>query len=187
MKNIDKHLAIVFTCLTAVFFVAAFTNKDFLYWAFERHQNQLSWYARPLFIIPYCYFAYKKSWAGITGTIFLLFTSMFWFPVPDVINPDVAKFLVMEKKWLSSTWSTSEAIMGLTIPLFFAILATAFWYKSVRIGLAIVIFAAVGKMLWSVGVEEQAGQSVLAPAIVGLILCCGVIYFGYRRLERSKA
>jgi hypothetical protein len=35
--------------------------NDFLDWAWARDQNPLSWYVRPLFILPLCYFAYKKS------------------------------------------------------------------------------------------------------------------------------
>ena len=32
--------------------------NDSLNWAWARHQNPLSWYIRPLFILPFCYFAY---------------------------------------------------------------------------------------------------------------------------------
>ena len=53
---------------------------DFLNWAWARHQNPLSWYIRPLFILPFCYFAYKKSVRGIVLTLVAVTSSMFWFP-----------------------------------------------------------------------------------------------------------
>lgn len=51
--------------------------SDFLAWAWARHHNVLSWYIRPLFILPYIYFAYKRSWKGLAVTVIALATSMF--------------------------------------------------------------------------------------------------------------
>lgn len=186
MKRYDKPLAALFVALTAGFFYLAFTNTSFLMWAFERHQNQFSWYIRPLFIIPYCYFAYKQSYAGVFATVFLLFTSMFWFPVPQTVNPDVQQFLALEKEWLRSTWSTAEAVMGLTVPLFFFVLALAFWKRSLMFGLMIVVLTAGGKILWSVSLDGGSGKSVIVPAVLGLVLCVALLYYGFQRLERSK-
>lgn len=187
MNRYDKPLAALFATLIAGFLYLAFTNQSFLIWAFERHQNQLSWYIRPLFIIPYCYYAYKQSYAGLFATIFLLMTSMFWFPVPSVISPDVEKFLAMEKEWLRSTWSMKEVILGLTVPIFFAVLALAFWKRSLVFGLAIVVLAAVGKILWSIGAEADAGTSVVVPALLGLAICVVLLYYGFKRLEKNKS
>jgi hypothetical protein len=53
---------------------------EFLSWAWARHHNPLSWYIRPLFLLPFCYFAYKRSTWGIVLTLFALATSMVWFP-----------------------------------------------------------------------------------------------------------
>ncbi len=187
MNRYDKPLAALFATLIAGFLYLAFTNQSFLIWAFERHQNQLSWYIRPLFIIPYCYYAYKQSYTGLFATIFLLMTSMFWFPVPSVISPAVEKFLAMEKEWLRSTWSMKEAILGLTVPIFFAVLALAFWKRSLVFGLAIVVLAAVGKILWSIGAEADAGTSVVVPALLGLVICVVLLYYGFKRLEKNKS
>jgi hypothetical protein len=52
----------------------------FLSWAWARHHNVLSWYVRPLFLLPFCYFAYRRSVKGIALTLLALATSMFWSP-----------------------------------------------------------------------------------------------------------
>lgn len=111
-KN-DKQLGCFFFILTVLFVVLVLKNKSFFDWAFERHQNQLSWYIRPLFIIPFCYFAYKRSWAGIMGTIFLVLTSMFWFPKPSKVNEQVMEFLEMEKAYLTGDWGLSKVLISL--------------------------------------------------------------------------
>jgi hypothetical protein len=39
---------------------------DFLAWAWARHHNVLSWYIRPMFILPFIYFAQaerKACWS----------------------------------------------------------------------------------------------------------------------------
>jgi len=71
--------------LVLVLFAAAavsatgYTN-EFVAWAWARHHNVLSWYVRPLFLLPFCYFAYRRSLWGIVLTVVALATSMFWFP-----------------------------------------------------------------------------------------------------------
>ena len=72
----------------------------FLIGHLKGHHNILSWYIRPLFIIPMVIFAYKKSYTGIFASIFALFTSMFWFPVPAKSNPQVLEFLAFEMDYL---------------------------------------------------------------------------------------
>ncbi|WP_386688693.1 hypothetical protein [Lonepinella sp. MS14437] len=69
----------LFTAST-VFIGLCVTNNAVFDWVFARHQNPLSWYIRPLFIIPLCWFAYRHSLTGIATTVFALLTSMFWFP-----------------------------------------------------------------------------------------------------------
>jgi len=44
-------------------------------WAWQRHHNVLSWYVRPLFLLPYCWFAYRRSVVGIAATLVTLVTS----------------------------------------------------------------------------------------------------------------
>lgn len=79
--------------------------NDFQAWAWLRHLNLLSWYIRPLFLIPFVYFAYRRSWPGIIVTLIALATSMFWFPAPANPDPRAFEFLAAEREYL--TWTMS--------------------------------------------------------------------------------
>lgn len=181
-----KTRAIIFGVLTVLFLILGLTNRSFFNWAYERHQNQLSWYLRPLFLIPFCYFAYKRSWAGITGTMFLLLTSMFWFPKPAAVSEQVKQFLEMEKEYLSGNWGTTKILTSLLVPFSLVTLAMAFWKRNLWLGLSVLIFIAVAKMGWSAVVGGEAGKTILVPAVIGLIICVGLIAFGFRKLERRR-
>ena len=50
---------------------------EFLSRAWARHHNPLSWYIRSLFLLPFCYFAYKRSMWVIALTLLALATSIF--------------------------------------------------------------------------------------------------------------
>lgn len=186
IKTYDKPIAAIFAFFTILFFVLMITNKDFFIWAFQRHQNMLSWYIRPLFLIPFCYFAYKRSWSGISITIFLLFTSMFYFPQPEVVSAQVIQFLQVEIDYLNAPWSIGKIIMTLIVPIAFIALGTAFWKRNLLLGLSVIVFIALGKMLWSVVFGGESGMSILAPAIIGLIICVLLIYFGYKMARKGK-
>ncbi len=186
LKQYDKFLAVIFGVLTLILLALAFTNKTFFEWAYERHQNQLSWYLKPLFLIPFCYFAYKRSWAGILGTIFLLLTSMFWFPKPTVISEQAKQFLEMEKEYLSGDWGFAKVLMSSLVPISLTALAVAFWKRSLWFGLSVIVFIAIAKMTWSVMFGGEAGKSIFIPAILGLVTCIILIYIGFRKLEKRK-
>src|SRR3712207_5386511 len=61
--------------------------------AYDRHGNILSWYVRPLFLLPLAWFAYRRSGWGVAATLVALATSMFWFPAPAEPDPRVLEFL----------------------------------------------------------------------------------------------
>lgn len=185
-KRYYRAAAVCFLLLSIGFIVLAALDRSFFNWSYERHQNQLSWYIRPLFLIPFCYFAYNRSWAGISGTVFLLLTSMFWFPKPDTVNESAKQFLEMEKEWLTGHWSFSKILMTLLVPVSLYALGAAFWKRSLSIGLSVITLIAVAKMIWSVAFGGQSGKSIFVPAIVGLIVCIVLIYRGFKRLEKRK-
>lgn len=186
LKRYDKPLAIVFGALTILFIILAFTNNNFFIWAFERHQNKMSWYIRPLFLIPFCIYSYKRRLSGIFGTVFLLLTSMFWFPKPDADSDQVNAFLAMEQDYLTGDWSLVKVLITLLVPISLATLAMAFWKRSLWLGISVLVFIAVAKMLWSVAFGGTSGSSVIAPAIIGLLICIVLIYVNFRRLENKK-
>ena len=72
MKRTDMILAVgmlVLVLLALALMVATGSAGDFVAWAWERHHNVLSWYIRPLFFLPFCYFAYKRSFSDMLLTM----------------------------------------------------------------------------------------------------------------------
>ncbi len=186
-KNQNKIVALSFFTLTLLFIVVSMTNQDFFNWVFERHHNQWSWYLRPIFLIPFCYFAYKHNWAGISITIFLLFTSMFWFSKPEFVNMNVTTFLQFEKEWLYGEWDLKKTMLVFTIPISFFFLGLSFWNRNFLSGLVVVVLIAFGKIIWSLHNAGESGKSILFPAVSGLILYIILLFFGFKRkFERLK-
>jgi hypothetical protein len=164
------------------------TIDGFAAWAWARHHNELSWYIRPLFILPFCYFAYRRSLFGITLTLVALATSMFWFPAPERANPGAAEFLAMEREYLTSEWSLWKILLGLLVPLSFAALAVAFWRRSLVLGLAVINAMVLVKVVWSFYFGDTSGGLTLLPsAVVGLAVCDAVILFLVRRSRKGSS
>jgi len=160
--------------------------SDFLSWAWARHHNVLSWYIRPMFILPFIYFAYKRSLKGLIVTIIALLTSMFWFPAPETIDPMVEQFLQAEKDYLFGTWTFGKIMLSLTVPAFFYFLALAFWNRSWVWGAVVINLAALGKIVWSVVEGGDSGWAVLVPAVIGMLVCNAAVYFGVKFINRRK-
>jgi len=184
-SNLDKLLAAVFFGLTLLFIILAMNKQSFFDWIFDRHHNQWSWYLRPIFLIPFCFFAYKKSWSGISFTIFCLFTSMFWFNKPDVIDPKVITFLQFEKDWLYGNWNIQKSLLFLTVPISFLLLGMAFWKRNLLFGLIVILLMGFGKIIWSIQNAGESGKSIVLPAILGLIICCVVIFFVAKKMKKN--
>ena len=160
--------------------------NDFFTWAWARHNNILSCYIRPMFIIPFIYFAYKRSWKGMIVTILALLTSMFWFPAPATVDPMVSQFLDAEREFILGPLSAQKVFFWLTVPLFFGLLALAFWKRSWWWGVAVINIAALGKVAWSVVEGGQSGWAVLIPALIGMIVCDLAVYFGVQYIHKRK-
>lgn len=181
MTRRQDIIAAVVCTAAAVALIASLSYwPEFLDWAFERHRNLLSWYIRPLFLIPFGFFAYRHSLTGIAGTILALVTSMFWFNSPDEISPRVADFLRFERQWLAEPWSIQKTLMALTVPLSLGALAIALWKRSLLLGCVLLVLMAGGKVFWSLMNTGAAGVSILIPAVSGLGLCLLALYYLFR-------
>ncbi len=191
MKRTDVMLSIgtILLVLLALGVVAATGNlDDFAAWAWARHHNELSWYIRGLFILPFCYFAYRRSLWGITLTVVALATSMFWFPAPARVDPGAAEFLAVEREYLTSNWTIWKVLLSLLVPISFAALAVAFWRRSLVWGLAVINAMVLVKIVWSFYFGDRAGGLTLLPsAIVGLAICDVVILYVVRRMRKGSS
>jgi hypothetical protein len=174
--------------LAVAVMAATGTLGEFGAWAWERHHNVLSWYIRPLFLLPFCYFAYRRSLFGMTLTLVALATSMFWFPAPDQSSSGALEFLAMEREYLTGEWTVAKILLALIVPLSFAVLALAFWKRSIVYGLVLINAMVLIKVVWSFYFGGGAGGLTLLPsAIVGLAVCDAVVLYLIRRRRRRSS
>jgi hypothetical protein len=186
-KRTDVILSVATLALALVaagVIVATASTDEFVAWAWARHHNVLSWYVRPLFFLPFCYFAYRRTLWGIVLTLLALATSMFWFPAPEQASPAVNEMLRAEKDYLTSNWTAWKVLVALVVPLTFAALGLAFWRRSLVWGLAVVNAAILFKIGWTFLFSTEAGaMSHLPAAVLGLVVCDALILYVIRRMR----
>ncbi len=191
MKRTDVILSVgtlALTLLAAAVVAATGSMDEFIAWAWARHHNVLSWYIRPLFLLPFCYFAYKRSLWGIVLTVVALATSMFWFSAPEHSSPAVNEMLASEREYLAANWTLWKVLIALLVPLGFAALALAFWRRSLAWGLVIINAMVLFKIGWTFLFSTEAGaMSHLPAALLGLVLCDALILFVMRRMRARSS
>ena len=191
MKRTDVILSaatIMLVLFAAVAVAVTGSIEEFAAWAWARHHNELSWYIRPLFILPFSFFAYKRSLWGIVLTVVALATSMFWFPAPERPDPGAAEFLAVEREYLTGEWSPWKVLLALLVPVSFAALAVALWKRSLVWGLVVINAVVLGKVVWSFYFGDESGGLTLLPsAVVGLAVCDAVILYAVRRIRRRSS
>jgi hypothetical protein len=159
------------------------TLADFLNWAWARHANPLSWYIRPLFILPFCYFAYKKNVWGVVLTVLAVLSSMFWFPAPHTVDPRAAAFLAVERQYLAGPYTIGTLAMTALVPVWFIALAEAFRRRSWVGGSIVIVVGTLLKVMWSFQVAGDSAWSIVPPVALGTAVCAGVLLFAYRRVQ----
>jgi hypothetical protein len=160
--------------------------NDFLSWVWARHHNELSWYVRPLFLLPFCYFAYRRSVWGIVVTLLIFPTSLFWFPAPENPTPRVEGYLAWERQFLTEGSVVSRVGLILLVIGFFVALAAAFWKRSWLWGLAVLNAGTLLKVIWSVAFGGAAGWASLAPSLFTLAVTDAAILLAMRFLRRRE-
>jgi hypothetical protein len=191
MKRTDVFLSVGTLALvlsTVVAVAATGTFDEFVAWAWARHHNVLSWYIRPLFFLPFCYFAYKRSLSGMLLTLVALATSMFWFPAPERSDPMTLEFLAVEREYLTGDWTMAKVLLALLVPISFAALGLVFWKRSIVYGLVLINAIVLVKLAWSFYFGDESGGLTLLPsALAGLAVCDAVILYILRRMRKRSS
>ena len=163
------------------------TLVDFLNWAWARHHNPLSWYIRPLFIVPFCYFAYKKSVRGMVWTIVAVTSSMFWFPAPVTPDPTATKFLEVERQWLTSPMTFTRFVLTALIPIWFVALAMAIQRRMWVAAFSVIAAGTALKVGWSFYVGGSSAWIVVPPVALGNAICAAFFIYAYWRIKHQTA
>ncbi|WP_198374920.1 hypothetical protein [Neoroseomonas rubea] len=156
--------------------------EDLAAWAWARHHNEWSWWIRPFFLLPYCWFAWRRSLAGILLTLVALLTSMAWFRAPAAPSPMAVAVLAAERDYLLGPWGPAKIAVALLVPGTLAALAIAFWRRSFAWGVAVVNAMVLAKIAWTFVVFTGEGAlHHLTPAAFGLLACNLVLLVAWRR------
>ena len=159
IKKLDRIIGLFFAISTVVLIYMFFTNREFFTWAFSRHQNILSWYIRPLFIIPIVIGAYNQSFSIL--------------------------FLEFEKNYLTSGWTTEKIFVCTLILLFFIFMIYTTWNRKWGQLLWVVIAGAVLKVVHSILSSGENGMALVKPAATGLVICIVIIVFIKNKKENK--
>jgi hypothetical protein len=157
-------------------------------WAWARHHNILSWYVRPMLLVPFCFFAYRKSVKGVILSLIALATSMFWFPAPERADPGVEALLDAELAFLQGPWTMAKSALTTLAPFTMIALGLAFWRRSLRFGAVVLNAMFLLKIAWVFLVAPQQGAlQTLAPALAGMAACNAAMLLIARLARRTRS
>ena len=140
-------------------------------WIWDRHQNQFSWYSRPLFIIPACYYAYRQKLGFIICILVLLGTSLFWFAPPVEVSETISGYLDWEREAFMNPDNRKPLIvLGVAVFIFLFLLFYAFWHRNYWIGLIVLNIGNLLKIAVSVVFGGDAGMASIVPTLSSLLI-----------------
>lgn len=170
----------------AILLSAYFNGETLAAWVWDRHQNQFSWYSRPLFLIPACYYAYRKNIWLVIGFMAMLFCSLFWFAAPSNVPAHVSDYL----EWEKQLFFTNESIvpllvLTLVVAGFLVALFTAFWRRNPWLGLVLVNVGTVLKIVVSIALGKESGAAAIVPSLSSMAII-NFAAFVFWRLSNAK-
>ncbi len=173
LTPVDKLVAFAVVALLlysiAILANAHLAGENIAAWVWDRHQNQFSWYSRPLFVIPACYYAYRQKLWLVIGFMALLFCSLFWFAAPQSVPEHVSGYLEWEKQLFFSNESKSPIIILLVaVTVFLTGLFWAFWHRSFLLGLILINAGTLMKIVFSLTLGDEFGTAAVIPSLSSL-------------------
>lgn len=170
-----------------IFFTAYFSGAEMGAWVWERHQNQFSWYSRPLFVIPAAYYAYHRKVWHVVGFMALLATSLFWFDAPATVPPSVSEYLEWEKQlFLTNENKLPLVALTFSVFVFLGLLFYSFWQRNPWYGLAVINTGTVLKLIVSVASGQDAGMAAIVPSLSSLLVINLLAWFLWRRKRNDR-
>ncbi len=173
---------------SAIIYAAAyFAGADMGAWVWGLHQNQFSWYSRPLFIIPASYYAYRRKVWHVIGFMALLATSLFWFDAPATVPPSVSEYLEWEKQFFFTNENKLPLIaLIFGVIVFLLLLFHAFWQRNPWYGLGLINAGTVLKIIVSVAFGQDAGMAAIVPSLSSLLVINLFAWFLWRRKRNNS-
>jgi len=135
---------------------------------------------RPLFLLPFCWFAWRRSARGLLVTLLLFPATLIGFPAPaGPPDPAIAAYLDAERRMLASGW-IPVASLALAASIFLALLAAMLWHRRWLIGLLVLHRGTAAKVAWSLWAWGPAGQASVLPSVFTLLVCDVVVVAAWR-------
>lgn len=174
---------------SAAVLLSAYTSGAHLgEWIWGRHQNQFSWYSRPLFIIPATYYAYRRKLLYVIGFMALLASSLFWFPQPSTVSPTVQGYLDWEQRvFFANANKLPLVALTMAVAAFLFLLFFAFWQLNMWYGLGVINIGTLLKIIVSLVYGQDAGMAAIAPSLSSLAVINGLAWVLLRRSRRSES
>lgn len=168
-----------------MFIAELLRGTDMGAWVWDRHQNQFSWYSRPLFILPAAYYAYRRKLGYVIGFMLLMATSLFWFSPPAQVSEAVSGYLAWEKQ-MFFTNENRLPLFGLiaAVLVFLVFFFYAFWQRNAWYGVLIVNLGTLLKIVVSLMFGGNAGVAAVVPSVASLCVInviAGLVWLRARR------
>lgn len=164
---------------------AFFNGVDIGNWIWDRHQNQFSWYSRPLFIIPACYYAYHRKIWHVISFMLLLATSLFWFPAPLQVSPKVIAYLEWEKQLFFTNDSFVPLfLLSSVVVLFLFCLFYSFWHRNPWLGLILINVGTILKVIVSIVLGKDLGMAAIVPSLSSMAIINVVAFLVWKFIRK---